>query len=694
VATGWTECLPVLNRGREEVLAGLQRARTLFPFPILGIDTDNGGEFLNEDVVAYCAREQITFTRGRPYEKRDQCFIEQKNGVVVRQVVGRDRLEGEHAARQLTELYRALRLYVNCFQPSMKLLAKECEGRKVRRISDPAKTPLQRLLLSGVLPVSQQCELRAVARTLDPLRLFQQLQQLQHAIFRCAVGCSLMGQEGSASPLLVFASEQCTTGLPVPKGAEATAGSPLQHRCQESLEDASVLTWRRTCKDPFVGQWEQILSWMQADPTRTSGDILREFQVLFPGRYHPQQVRTLQRGLRKIRAHLLTTREEQWQQELIPTAQFQRQEAIAQQSSSSPLPVQPVDSSLGTTRPPHPLTEAPLASADRRAIRSTTPGSTSSGRKKNRPRRTSLPPVRCESEICDPGKDHRLTIEQAITSYIAHHHSVGHRAKTLEWHQTALGQFRKYVQVERHLLSVCQITEADLQNWFVFLAQTPTKAGKHRAASTIETYARSVRAFCCWLVQQGDLPSSPLGEEGFPRTRVPFPHLIQPETFDRLVQAAFPQDAVPRAKKMAARDRALLWVLFDTGISVCNVCALCVSDLDRKTGTLRVRGKGGKERQRVLGAPCLGYLLGALDQSCVTQGTRAMRKRTGTDPLFCTEHGRLLTKNSLALLFRRLRTRAGMDEIPISPKIFRHSFALRYLQAGGNPQGVTGIVGV
>jgi hypothetical protein len=76
VATGWTECLPVLNRGREEVLAALQRARTLFPFPVLGIDTDNGGEFLNEDVVAYCAREQITFTRGRPYEKRDQCFIE------------------------------------------------------------------------------------------------------------------------------------------------------------------------------------------------------------------------------------------------------------------------------------------------------------------------------------------------------------------------------------------------------------------------------------------------------------------------------------------------------------------------------------------------------------------------------------------------------------------------------------------
>ena len=84
VATWWTECLPLLHRSQEAVLAALQRARTLFPFPILGIDTDNGGEFINEVMVAYCEQEQITFTRGRPYQKRDQCFVEQKNGAIVR----------------------------------------------------------------------------------------------------------------------------------------------------------------------------------------------------------------------------------------------------------------------------------------------------------------------------------------------------------------------------------------------------------------------------------------------------------------------------------------------------------------------------------------------------------------------------------------------------------------------------------
>src|SRR5437016_844221 len=104
VATEWTECLPLLHRSQEAVLAALQRARTLFPFPILGIDTDNGGEFINDAVITYCEQEQITFTRGRPSLKNDQCFVEQKNGAIVRQVVGYDRLVGEQASRQLTEL--------------------------------------------------------------------------------------------------------------------------------------------------------------------------------------------------------------------------------------------------------------------------------------------------------------------------------------------------------------------------------------------------------------------------------------------------------------------------------------------------------------------------------------------------------------------------------------------------------------
>jgi hypothetical protein len=95
VATGWTECFPLLYWSQETVLAAIQRAQTLFPFPILGIDTNNGGEFINEVLIAFCEQEHITFTRGRPYLKNDQCFVEQKNGAIVRQVIGYDRLVGE-----------------------------------------------------------------------------------------------------------------------------------------------------------------------------------------------------------------------------------------------------------------------------------------------------------------------------------------------------------------------------------------------------------------------------------------------------------------------------------------------------------------------------------------------------------------------------------------------------------------------
>jgi len=317
VATGWTECLPLLYRSQETVLAALQQARLLFPFPMLGIDTDNGGEFINEAVIAYCEQAHITFTRGRPYLKNDQCFVEQKNGAIVRQVVGHDRLVGEHAYRQLTELYRALRLYVNCFQPSMKLLSKQREGKKVRSVYDPAKTPLQRLLQSGVLPAEMQQELLEVAHALDPIRLFQQVEHLQQAIFSCAVGCSPFISSLIPAPIRVFSVERCMTGtLPVEESIPGpTAGLETLYREQERRK--RVLGWRRTHKDPFEGEWEQILSWLMANPERSSGDIFRELQRRSPGRYKPLQIRTLQRGMRKIRACLLATQEEQWQVEVI-----------------------------------------------------------------------------------------------------------------------------------------------------------------------------------------------------------------------------------------------------------------------------------------------------------------------------------------------------------------------------------------
>ncbi len=146
VAGGWTERLPLLSRNQQAVIKGMEQASRLLPFEILGIDTDNGLEFTNNTLIGYCAERSITFTRGRVANKNDQCFVEQKNGSVVRQLVGYDRFEGERTYRQLAELYRAVGLYVNFFQPSVKLRQKTRTGSHVKREYDQALTPCQRLV--------------------------------------------------------------------------------------------------------------------------------------------------------------------------------------------------------------------------------------------------------------------------------------------------------------------------------------------------------------------------------------------------------------------------------------------------------------------------------------------------------------------------------------------------------------------
>lgn len=315
IATGWTECLPLLGRGQEAVIAALKRARQLLPFPLLGIDTDNGGEVINMELMAYCEQEQITFTRGRPRKSNDQCYVEQKNGQIVRQVVGYDRFTGELPYRQLTELYRALRVYVNCFQPSMKLQTKQREGSKVRRTYDQAQTPMQRLLASGALSPKKQQELLRITEALDPLRLLQQLEHLQKALWRHVVTSS---PESStpASPLQ-FSVKQCSEEKVPADGIPGTPPSLLKKERRRKYQKSGRPHDWRTRKDPFEGEWEQITAWLLANPQLTGVEIFQKLEQVSPGRYRPTQVRTLQRGLGKVRARLLVTFDDQWGEEVL-----------------------------------------------------------------------------------------------------------------------------------------------------------------------------------------------------------------------------------------------------------------------------------------------------------------------------------------------------------------------------------------
>ena len=141
VKTRWTEFVPLINKSQATVTAAVDECRQRLPYPLLGLDSDNGGEFINDNLKRYCEQHKITFTRCRPYKKNDQAYIEQKNWTAIRQMVGYDRYEGQAPCDRLSALYEPLRLYINFFQPVMVLVSKERHGAKVKRRYDQAKTP-------------------------------------------------------------------------------------------------------------------------------------------------------------------------------------------------------------------------------------------------------------------------------------------------------------------------------------------------------------------------------------------------------------------------------------------------------------------------------------------------------------------------------------------------------------------------
>ncbi len=144
---------------------------------MLGLDSDNGSEFINHHLYTYCRDKGITFTRSRSYKKNDSCHVEQKNWSVVRRLIGYDRYNSRAALEALNRVYDLLRLYINFFQPVMKLKHKTRNGAKVYKIYDMAQTPYQRLLKSGVLTEAKQQELAAMYSGLNPVLLHKQIDQ-------------------------------------------------------------------------------------------------------------------------------------------------------------------------------------------------------------------------------------------------------------------------------------------------------------------------------------------------------------------------------------------------------------------------------------------------------------------------------------------------------------------------------------
>lgn len=184
IATGWTECVAISSKTQIAVNQAISEMRSRLPFPLLGLDSDNGAEFINGLLFRYCQNNQISFTRCRPYKKNDQAHVEQKNWSVVRHTVGYDRYTTEEELNLLNQIYLILHQYINFCQPTMKLIGKETINNRIKKKYGPVKTPFRRILDSELLSDEIKSSIAEEYDLIDPIELWELKNQLTARILK------------------------------------------------------------------------------------------------------------------------------------------------------------------------------------------------------------------------------------------------------------------------------------------------------------------------------------------------------------------------------------------------------------------------------------------------------------------------------------------------------------------------------
>lgn len=187
IHTTWTESRAVLGRGEEAVQRALNQIAGVLPFRLLGVDSDNGSEFINWHLKRWCQQKEIQLTRGRPYKKDDNAHIEQKNWTHVRKLLGWERYDTHEAVEAINDLYdQELRLWLNLFLPSVKLVKKVRVGSKVRRVYDGPRTALERVRACPQADREHVAQLEGLRKQLDPFQLAKRIERKLERIYRLA----------------------------------------------------------------------------------------------------------------------------------------------------------------------------------------------------------------------------------------------------------------------------------------------------------------------------------------------------------------------------------------------------------------------------------------------------------------------------------------------------------------------------
>ena len=351
IASAWTECTPLVVREKTLLVEALDRVRISLPFPLRALDVDNGSEFMNETLLEYCINHGIELTRSRPYRKNDQAWIEQKNGAVVRRMLGYRRFEGLVAAQTLARLYAVSRFFVNFFQPSFKLAEKSREGAQVTKRYHAPQTPCERLLGHEATSDAVKAKLREVTDALDPLQLLEEIRTMQNHLVVLADGGQpyqpstvdqdlgkFLGSLASAwrtgevrptharetKPPAYLRRIEIIVPAPPATMSSADSSKPVAavgpqvetiRACpEENLHRVTPATSkaippsqaavpstspRRRNRPRSLGLfWPEICRRLAARPNLNASELFDQLRTEYPGRFHPGQVHALQRRVK------------------------------------------------------------------------------------------------------------------------------------------------------------------------------------------------------------------------------------------------------------------------------------------------------------------------------------------------------------------------------------------------------------
>ena len=291
IASGWTECVAMRQRNSVLVIEALDKAADDLFFPMKGVDSDNDSAFMTQDVFDYCKAHGLEQTRSRAYKKNDQAWVEQKNGAIVRRLVGYGRLSGAEATKALAQLYASSRLYINFFQPSFKLKSKTRDEARVKKVYYAPATPCERLVAHNAVAAAIKEKLTAQFMSLDPVQLLLEIRLAQQKL-------SDIAAHGNASRPAAPASSDIEVFVTSLSSAWKEGEVRPTHR-----KRANATHWWRTRVDPFAQAWPVVEGWLIAQPSVGANVLMDRLAAMIPQAYASKaQLRTLQRRVRAWRS--------------------------------------------------------------------------------------------------------------------------------------------------------------------------------------------------------------------------------------------------------------------------------------------------------------------------------------------------------------------------------------------------------